>query len=69
MTNECDLPQDMITHNCEIRKFLSHLSGSIDKGQLGYQVFRMTAIYFRLTSYNFNILPCTAKWKRAFARA
>lgn len=59
LTNGSHLPKGMIAHNCQFRKFCR----GIDKGQLGYQVFCMTAIYFSLTPCNFNVLVCTAKNK------
>lgn len=72
VTNDSHLPQDMILLNClfsiYLFFFLQHTSGTIDKGQLDYQVFSMTAIYFSLTSCNCNAAPCMAKGKCMFAR-
>lgn len=57
LTNGSHLPKGMITHNCQFRKFCT----GIDKGQLGYQVFCMTAVYLNLTECHFNGLICMAK--------
>lgn len=71
VTDDSDLPQDMIAHYCQFRNFLSHSSGIIDKEQLDYQVFCMTVIYLSLlTPYGFIALHWVEKGQKCmFARA